>query len=73
MLIKLLFRIAPGMTLVSNWCDEFEKLIFLHPKTILKCEGNIAHLKCAIGHFRIGAVRPPHIAQAVHALWQSCA
>lgn len=74
MLLKIFSRIAPGMTPVSDWCDEFEKLIalrHLHPKTINKRKGNIAHLKCAIGHIRIGAVRPIHIAQAVHEIWQS--
>lgn len=74
MLMKFFSRIAPGMTPVSSWCDEFESLIALRnltPKTINKRKGNIAHLKQAIGHIRIGAVRPIHIAQAVHEIWQS--
>ncbi|MCM1129844.1 MAG: hypothetical protein NC211_07740 [Alistipes senegalensis] len=74
MLAKILTRIAPSLTLVADWCTEFEKLIALrslHPKTINKRKRNLAHLKQAIGHIRIRAVRPIHIAQAVHALWQS--
>ncbi|MCM1129503.1 MAG: hypothetical protein NC211_06580 [Alistipes senegalensis] len=74
MLTKILTLLAPGLTLIANWCTEFKRLIalrHLHPKTILKRKGNIAHLKCSIGHIRIGSVRPVHIAQAVHELWQS--
>lgn len=74
MLMKFFSRIAPGMTPVADWCGEFERLIALrnlHPQTINKRKGNIAHLKHAIGHIRIGAVRPIHIAQAVHEIWQS--
>lgn len=37
MLAKILSRIAPGFTLVADWCSELERLIALrdlHPKTI---------------------------------------
>ncbi|MCM1281507.1 MAG: tyrosine-type recombinase/integrase, partial [Alistipes senegalensis] len=74
MLTQILARLAPSLTLVSDWCAEFEKLISLrslHPKTINKRKGNLAHLKRAIGQLRLGAIRPIHIAEAVHQLWQS--
>ncbi|MCM1129476.1 MAG: tyrosine-type recombinase/integrase [Alistipes senegalensis] len=74
MLTQILTRIAPGLTLIADWCGEFEKLIalrHLYPKTVNKRKGNLAHLKHAIGHIRIGAVRPLHIAEAVHRIWLS--
>ncbi|MCM1129472.1 MAG: tyrosine-type recombinase/integrase [Alistipes senegalensis] len=74
MLAKILTRIAPGLTLVSDWCGEFERLLALrnlHPKTINKRKGNLAHLKRAIGQLRLGSIRPIHIAEAVHQIWQS--
>lgn len=39
MLVKILSHIAPSLTLVADWCSEFERLIALrnlHPKTINK-------------------------------------
>lgn len=74
MLIRILSRIAPGITPVTDWCDEYMMLLDLRdlrPKTREKRKGHVGHIKSAIGGIRISSVRPIHVAQAVHEIWES--
>lgn len=69
MFIKFLARLFPAFSLLLTGAVNLKGLIEAHglyPKIINKRKRNIAHLKHTIGHIRIGAMRPIHIAEPVH-------
>lgn len=71
---SLLGRIAPGYRLLSEWTQEYDRIIsarLLTAKTLQNRQNNMRHIVETLGHRPMRSIRPHEIALEVRRVWDS--